>query len=1078
MKIVSLRFKNLNSLYGEWKIDFTHPQFSADGIFTISGPTGAGKSTILDAICLALYGRTPRLDKITVSTNEIMSRKTKECFAEVVFESGKGLFRCFWGQTKASKSLRLQPATFEISDALTGTVIASRLKETAEAIIERTGMDFNRFTQSMLLAQGGFAKFLQASAAERSPILEEITGTEIYRELSKMAFERYKTEKQSLELIASEVNAIRLLSDEELSELDKEVNLLNQQTEELSGKRAELNGKLGWLNSIRQLDQDIQQLSQLETVHQIEVERFAPERLVLQRALQASDLEVKYDRLCAMRTLQQKEIAETERHEVRRQELINALSRAKEQAAAVSSAYSARKENAANERAIIKRVREMDLTAGLVTQSCQEAEKKENWYTTLLTECGMELQRLEISISKENHNKMLADEYLKSHPADEQLASQIGVIRMSLLDSASKQQFYHQQAGRLFTLSSALQQLEEKLASLTQEHKMAEADLQKAGEEVDSVQIQLDTLLADRPLAEYRKEYEYLRQQLLLLHKIQTLEEHRAQLKEGEECPLCGSLHHPFTEGLIPQTGEVETRVTEMGELIAAVEKLMEHQAVLQVIKGQKERRLNELGWQLAELGNKQTETSTLVDRAKLDEQEASDQLKKIRSDLYNLLQPYGIADPEDIDELINHLESRIHEWQKNQEVITETTNTLHQLTGAVAGQLSLQQTYTTDLQHAHNTLEDIRKTLGVVKEERLKVFGDKNPDEEERKLDVDLENLRLQEIERAKQLHELTQDVRNVEVRKEELMGLVEERKPMLEENETKFTSELARLGFEDEAGFQHALLPKETRDALVEKKQELDATTEKLKALILAKKENLQTELAKELTGLPEDALKAELTLLEESLSAATQRMGAILQKKQENSAAFLHYGKQQERLEKQKSQARRWEALNVLIGQADGDKFSRFAQGITFEIMVSHANRQLMRLTDRYLLERDTTEPLELNVIDNYQAGERRSTKNLSGGESFYVSLALALGLSGMSGKQVRIDTLFLDEGFGTLDEESLEAAMDALTSLRHEGKLIGVISHVGSLKERINARIEVSRETGGKSSIAGPGCSRVS
>lgn len=522
----------------------------------------------------------------------------------------------------------------------------------------------------------------------------------------------------------------------------------------------------------------------------------------------------------------------------------------------------------------------------------------------------------------------------------------------------------------------------------------------------------------------------------------------------------------------------METRVTEMGELIAAVEKLMEHQAALQVIKGQKERRLNELGWQLAELGNKQTETSTLVDRAKLDEQEASDQLKKIRSDLYNLLQPYGIADPEDVDELINHLESRIHEWQKNQEVITETTNILHQLTGAVAGQLSLQQTYTTDLQHAHNTLEDIRKTLGVVKEERLKVFGDKNPDEEERKLDVDLENLRLQEIERAKQLHELTQDVRNVEARKEELMGLVEERKPMLEENETKFTSELARLGFEDEAGFQHALLPKETRDALVEKKQELDATTEKLKALILAKKENLQTELAKELTGLPEDALKAELTLLEESLSAATQRMGAILQKKQENSAAFLHYGKQQERLEKQKSQARRWEALNVLIGQADGDKFSRFAQGITFEIMVSHANRQLMRLTDRYLLERDTTEPLELNVIDNYQAGERRSTKNLSGGESFYVSLALALGLSGMSGKQVRIDTLFLDEGFGTLDEESLEAAMDALTSLRHEGKLIGVISHVGSLKERINARIEVSRETGGKSSIAGPGCSRVS
>src|SRR5665647_187793 len=103
MKILQLRFKNLNSLIGEWEIDFTSPQYVSEGIFAISGPTGAGKSTILDAICLALYGRTPRLDKISVSTNEIMSRKTGECFAEVVFESQKGKFRTTWSQMKARK---------------------------------------------------------------------------------------------------------------------------------------------------------------------------------------------------------------------------------------------------------------------------------------------------------------------------------------------------------------------------------------------------------------------------------------------------------------------------------------------------------------------------------------------------------------------------------------------------------------------------------------------------------------------------------------------------------------------------------------------------------------------------------------------------------------------------------------------------------------------------------------------------------------------------------------------------------------------------------------------------------------
>ena len=142
------------------------------------------------------------------------------------------------------------------------------------------------------------------------------------------------------------------------------------------------------------------------------------------------------------------------------------------------------------------------------------------------------------------------------------------------------------------------------------------------------------------------------------------------------------------------------------------------------------------------------------------------------------------------------------------------------------------------------------------------------------------------------------------------------------------------------------------------------------------------------------------------------------------------------------------------------------------------MGHANRQLQKMSDRYLLIRDKGEPLELNVVDNYQAGEIRSTKNLSGGESFIVSLALALGLSQMASKNVRVDSLFLDEGFGTLDEDALNTALEALSSLQQSGKLIGVISHVSSLKERIGTQIQVSPQTGGRSLISGPGCQRLS
>jgi exonuclease SbcC len=132
----------------------------------------------------------------------------------------------------------------------------------------------------------------------------------------------------------------------------------------------------------------------------------------------------------------------------------------------------------------------------------------------------------------------------------------------------------------------------------------------------------------------------------------------------------------------------------------------------------------------------------------------------------------------------------------------------------------------------------------------------------------------------------------------------------------------------------------------------------------------------------------------------------------------------------------------------------------------------------MSDRYLLLRNMEQPLELNVVDNFQAGEIRSTRNLSGGESFLVSLALALGLSGMASRRVRVDSLFLDEGFGTLDEEALENALETLAGLHQDGKLIGIISHVPALKDRISTQISVAPLTGGRSILAGPGCGRIS
>ena len=217
MRILHIRFKNLNSLVGEWEVDLTHPAFLSDTIFAITGPTGAGKTTILDAICLALYGRTPRLGKITKSSNEIMSRRTGECFAEVIFETQSGRFRCHWSQHRARKRPEgeLQAARHELADAVTGTIFETKSKEVAEQIEAATGMDFDRFTRSMLLAQGGFAAFLQASPDERAPLLEQITGTELYSHLSIRVHERQAEEKKRLQILQMELSGLPILAEEE-----------------------------------------------------------------------------------------------------------------------------------------------------------------------------------------------------------------------------------------------------------------------------------------------------------------------------------------------------------------------------------------------------------------------------------------------------------------------------------------------------------------------------------------------------------------------------------------------------------------------------------------------------------------------------------------------------------------------------------------------------------------------------------------------------------------------------------------------------------------------------------------------
>ena len=197
----------------------------------------------------------------------------------------------------------------------------------------------------------------------------------------------------------------------------------------------------------------------------------------------------------------------------------------------------------------------------------------------------------------------------------------------------------------------------------------------------------------------------------------------------------------------------------------------------------------------------------------------------------------------------------------------------------------------------------------------------------------------------------------------------------------------------------------------------------------------------------------------------------LGALRQELEQNAENRKRLAEKESELEKQKKNAALWGRLYNLIGR--GNQFQRVAQGITLDNLLTLANGELRSLYSRYELIRSEKEQLGIDVIDHEQGDEIRTCANLSGGERFVVSLALALGLSRMAGEKIRIDSFFLDEGFGTLDSESLQIVMHALSKLHSGGKLVGVISHVSNLADEIPCVISVTKNGGGKSTLSGPG-----
>jgi len=1285
MRLIELRLKNLNSLKGEWHIDFADTAFTDEGIFAITGQTGAGKTTILDAICLALYGETPRINSISKSSNEVMTRQTAECFAEVVIDLNGEQYRCRWGQRRAYNKAdgNLQDATHEIAQihvndpSKEDELLESTLKHTKNKIIELTRMDFQQFTRSILLAQGSFSAFLKAKADERADILEKITGTDIYATISAHVHDKKRTEEEILNKLQYGLDGLELLDTVEESQLRAELqssqSVQNTQQQDIQN----LAEKIKWLDSVAEAKEKLSSYQRnLDSAQQAQQD-FIPNAKRLTAANMALELDSQFSQLTHSRD-------NLKRLQDEQQQINQTLPQQKDhqkQATTRLESVQVRVQTASNvlrdTLPDIAKARKLDTDIAQNRYALEETKQRQHALSMSTQHLRQEINDHKKSAEHNQTQLVEVEGYLTNNNELSDIDSDIANFESyckhlkSLLqdnvdlniNKTSQQSDIEQYQSRLKTLHEQQerqvieeQSLQTKTTALQQEQTaltevQSLSEMRNEQEQIDNLSRQLEqmglkaeqlneistqTKDIDITLPVIKNELVELiniidetvsaihaakdkrqdkQTQLYLLQKVATLESHIADLKDGQPCPLCGSLEHPYRTNhphVVSDTEaeQIQQHITDLDTTISNLEnRLSAHrisqatkqqqleqqqdqkkslqdqaqklatdtnQSVRLVLDGsyspfiaatilplqQREPQVNilplldRIQHQLAErrialkntLFNYETlgenistirddisalaqqqhklasdigeiETDIKIKSASIDNiaKEVHDnfsELTILKNDIVQLLTKYTAgrfqskaltqirASQPTLSPLMESIDNQtvlgeadyqahIHTLRQQRAALLSIKDEFnqykeaqHTLTTAL-GRLDIQiDTKQTQLDNNQQELDKLVKlvtekteTLEQLKTNREDVFADKDPEAEEKRLREALEQAQIEQTSAQRQLDNSELELKQLLNKQSHVTEQVTTVIGALNTQEDAFKSILTASNFTNETDFANARLPIDERNTLKQQQERIDYALKQAQSLLKETQKALEDKQANPLTTDDKETLTQQHTQAQEASNKRIEAIGAISQRLKDNEDKKSTQQAQIEAINAQKDKLQVWQQLHKLIGSSDGKKYRTFAQGLTFDLMVNHANTQLQKMSDRYLLARDDDSPLELNVIDNYQGGEIRSTKNLSGGEGFIISLALALGLSQMASQNIRVDSLFLDEGFGTLDEESLDIALDTLTNLQQEGKLIGVISHVQALKDRILTQIKVEKLSGGFSQITGQGCQRI-
>nr|WP_312987040.1 AAA family ATPase [Comamonas koreensis] len=1138
MKIRSLRLKNLNSLKGEWRIDFTAAPFADNSLFAITGPTGAGKSTLLDAICLALYHQTPRLATLSASSNDLMTRHTADCMAEVEFEVKGAVYRAFWSQRRArdKASGALQGPKVELARVADGEILSTHSSDKLRQMAEITGLDFQRFTKSMLLAQGGFAAFLQASANERAELLEELTGTDIYSQISQAVFERARDARQALERDQAQAGGMQLLPEAERAQLQTEAQQLQTTLATLQTRHAALQTLQHWQQQTAQAAQTQHQAQERLQQAQQALQAAAPD---LQR-LQAHGPAQAIAPLHAGWQQAQAAAAASQAQQAQLQGRLADAQRQQWQLQQHASALAQQAQQQAEQALQQLHTQQSDLQHWLQQHAAHAAlgDQLSGWRAQLAQRQQQRRQWAQEQAALQQASEQ--GQSLQQHMALQATALQQAQTAQQQADAAARE-LQHAQHTRLAAHGGSLGQLRahwqtaqqhqqawQQLLQHAEQRQPLARDAQQLGDTLQACTAPLAqqqaTLAALRSQYKAQKERVADKQRLLAQEeRIQSLEAHRHALQPGEACPLCGSQEHPAiaayaaldvtatAAALQAAQAELDSLQQQGEQLGAAHAAALSQQTSLQAQLTAAEQRLDAWqqrwetlciamaqpvtasAWQqphtLAEAQQASAAQAAQLQQALAaaeaaeqalqaakdaahaaaqtlqDAQHAQARLQQALHDNSSLQQrlvqavqalqaqadaaeaalqyslaPLGLAMPR-ADGHDAWLQARQQEWQQWQQHSAQLQTT--------AQQLALQQ------QQAQQCAQEALQW-----QQRLAQMPAPAPAQ----TSAATMALPATLADCAALLEDTRQELASLQGQAQQAGQQLAERQWAQEQAQSAWEQGLQASPFADAQAFVHALLPADALERLSQQRDGLQLALQRASTVAEEAAQQHQQLQAQALTEEAPEALEAQLRALEDERNQTAERMGAQRARLADDEQRRAGQQALLAQITAQERDSALWQRLDGLIGSAKGDKFRKFAQGLTLDHLLALANGHLARLHGRYLLQRKTTGELELDIVDSWQGDVARDTRTLSGGEAFLVSLALALALSDLVSSKTSIDSLFLDEGFGTLDGDTLEVALTALDTLNASGKMIGIISHVEALKERIPAQIRVEKGAG--------------